>query len=170
MKKTVSIGIPAYNEEGNIGHLINALLKQKGDNFTLKEIIIISDASNDKTAETVKSISDERIIFSENKERIGQALSQNLILEQFTGDILIFLNADVLPVDEYFIQEMTQPFYKDPRIGIVSSREIPLDPQIFLKGSSTMVSCLRRVFSNRKTMLKTCTFAVVQIGHFQVNL
>ena len=30
MKKTISIGIPAYNEEGNIGHLINALLKQKG--------------------------------------------------------------------------------------------------------------------------------------------
>ena len=130
MKKTISIGIPAYNEEGNIGHLINALLKQKGDNFTLKEIIIISDASNDKTAETVKSISDERIIFSENKERIGQALSQNLILEQFTG-YTHFLNADVLPVDEYFIQEMTQPFYKDPRIGIVSSREIPLIRKFF---------------------------------------
>ena len=133
MKKTISIGIPAYNEEANIGHLINSLLNQKGDNFTLKEIIIISDASTDKTAEIIRGMSDKRIIFIENRERIGQALSQNIILEHFTGDILLLINADVLPADEYYIQEMTKLFYRDSRIGIVSSRDTPLKPQVFFE-------------------------------------
>lgn len=49
MKKlSVSVGIPAYNEEQNIASLIFGILKQKVNNITLKEIIVISDGSTDK--------------------------------------------------------------------------------------------------------------------------
>src|SRR3989338_6411400 len=120
-KYSVTVWIPAYNEETNIGHLISSILNQKGDNFVLSEIIVISDASKDRTAEIVKSIPDNRIVFSENKERIGQALNQNKILERFTGDILVILNADVLPGNEYYIQKMVAPFYLSKNLGIVSS-------------------------------------------------
>lgn len=131
--KKISIGIPAYNEEGNIGHLINSILKQKEGNFILKEIIVISDASKDKTAEIVKSIPDNRIIFSENKERIGQALNQNKIIKRFSGDILVLLNADVLPSNEYYIQKMVEPFYSNENLGIASSRIIPMDAETFFE-------------------------------------
>ena len=148
-KKTVSIGIPAYNEEGNIGHLINALLKQKGDNFTLKEIIVVSDASTDKTAEIVKSIPDERIMFSENKERAGKPLNQNKIVEKFTGDILLILDADILPKNEYYIQEMVRPFDSNKNLGIVSSRIIPIKSSTFFgKIISYSVELKNAIFVN----------------------
>lgn len=132
-KKSVSIGIPAYNEEANIGHLINSLLNQKGGNFVLKEIIVISDASKDRTAEIIKSMSDERIVFIENKERIGKPLNQNKIVEKFTGDILLFLDADVLFSDEYYIQKMIMPFYSNENLGIVSSRIVPMEAETFFE-------------------------------------
>jgi len=55
MKKliTVSIGIPAYNEEANIGKLLSSLIKQKEAGFIIKEIIVVSDQSTDKTDEIV---------------------------------------------------------------------------------------------------------------------
>ncbi|HCE86518.1 MAG TPA: hypothetical protein DEP08_01840 [Candidatus Jacksonbacteria bacterium] len=132
-KYSVTVGIPAYNEETNIGHLISSILNQKGDNFVLSEIIVISDASKDRTAEIVKSIPDNRIVFSENKERIGQALNQNKILERFTGDILVILNADVLPGNEYYIQKMVAPFYLSKNLGIVSSRIVPMPAGTFFE-------------------------------------
>ena len=56
MKKlTVTIGIPAYNEEKNIGRLLKSLSNQKGDDFTLNEIVVLSDGSTDMTNEIVHS-------------------------------------------------------------------------------------------------------------------
>ena len=41
----ISVGIPAYNEEQSINHLVKSLLTQIEDGFELKEIIILSDES-----------------------------------------------------------------------------------------------------------------------------
>ena len=48
-KLTVTIGIPAYNEEANVRNLLVSLLAQKETNFKLQEIIVVSDGSTDKT-------------------------------------------------------------------------------------------------------------------------
>ena len=53
-KLTVTIGIPAYNEEKNIGRLLRALLRQKTNGLSIKKIIVISDASTDKTSQIVR--------------------------------------------------------------------------------------------------------------------
>jgi len=55
-KKTLAIGIPAHNEEANIGFLIKALLEQESRLYVLTEIIVASDASTDKTVELVKAL------------------------------------------------------------------------------------------------------------------
>ena len=48
-KQTVTIGIPAYNEEQNIGVLLSKLLAQKQIHYKLKEILIYLDGSIDHT-------------------------------------------------------------------------------------------------------------------------
>ena len=55
----VSIGVLAYNEEQNIEIVINSLLKQKTFSVNIREIIIVSSGSNDKTNEIVEKISDK---------------------------------------------------------------------------------------------------------------
>ncbi|MBU0666785.1 MAG: glycosyltransferase [Nanoarchaeota archaeon] len=47
VKMDVSIGVMAYNEEGNINSLLNALLKQKTKQAFIKEIIVVSSGSTD---------------------------------------------------------------------------------------------------------------------------
>jgi len=98
MKKipTISIGIPAYNEEANIGNLLESILSQKQDSFVLKEMIVISDGSTDRTVQEAKKVSDERVKVIEGIERRGQAYRQNEICSRASADFLVLLNADIL--------------------------------------------------------------------------
>lgn len=124
-KLTVSIGIPAYNEEANIQRLLKSLLSQKETNFTLKEIIVFSDQSTDSTVKKVKAVPDSRIKLLENEQRLGQASGQNKLLDHCSGDLILLMNADVVPTSSTFISEAIKPFYQNPKLGITSPDMIP---------------------------------------------
>src|SRR3990167_5680232 len=96
-KINLSVGIPAYNEEANIANLLKSILSQKKDNFNLLEIIAVSDCSNDDTMKIISKFSDKRLRKFENKMRIGQAATQNKIIDLFKGDILVILESDTIP-------------------------------------------------------------------------
>ena len=70
-KPTVTIGIPAYNEEANIKNLLDSILSQIQNNFIIDEIIVVSDGSSDKTADIVRSLNNSLINLIEDKERLG---------------------------------------------------------------------------------------------------
>jgi len=131
--KNISVGIPAYNEEANIRYLIESLLAQKEADFLLKEIIVISDGSSDKTVSTALSVNDKRVVVVDRKDRKGQAFRQNEILKIFKGDILVLLNADILPKDDLFLVHIIAPFEIQEKIGIVSGRGIPLPAETFFE-------------------------------------
>ncbi len=94
-KATVTIGIPAYNEEINIGLLIKDVLTQEQDGFILEEIIVASDGSTDKTVEVVRQLKDKRILILDNKKREGLAKRENQIIGRITTDVLVLFNADI---------------------------------------------------------------------------
>lgn len=65
------------------------------------ELVIISDACTDiHTIEYLKSLSDKmfpiRIIYS--KEKVGYGKANNIAVDSSQGDILVFINSDVFPV------------------------------------------------------------------------
>lgn len=130
-KTTVSIGIPAYNEEANIQQLLTSLLGQKQDNFVLTEIIVVSDGSTDKTVELSNTLGDPRIKTVDSKERKGQAERQNEVLSLFTGEVLVLLNADVLPKDVDFIETLIAPL-ESPGVGLVSCKHLPINSKTFV--------------------------------------
>jgi len=45
----VTVGVPAYNEERNIGKLLSTLLQQRTYSVRIDEIIVVSSGSTDKT-------------------------------------------------------------------------------------------------------------------------
>ena len=47
--QSITIGIPAYNEEANIKYLLKLLLNQKIKNAAIHEVIVVSDGSTDGT-------------------------------------------------------------------------------------------------------------------------
>lgn len=130
---TVSIGIPAYNEEANIKSLIENLLSQKESGFKLKEIIVASDGSSDQTEEIVQSFTDPRVQLIADGKREGQAARQNQIIERFGGDVLVLLNGDVLPENDEFLRNITNPFHNIANIGVISGKPIPVAPDNFFE-------------------------------------
>lgn len=126
MKKTVSIGIPAYNEGDNIKKLLSSVLMQKQDVFKILEIVVVSDGSTDGTDNKVMDLKNNKIKLIRNKERIGQVMTQNVLVEKLTGDILVVLNADIIIKDRFFIRKLIEPIIKDKNVGIVSPAIIPV--------------------------------------------
>jgi glycosyltransferase involved in cell wall biosynthesis len=92
--KTLSIVIPAYNEERFIGTLlerINAVdLSLLGVG---KEIIVVDDCSSDRTAEIVAGVPDVRLHRMPRNSGKGRAVRAGL--ELATGDYLIIQDADL---------------------------------------------------------------------------
>ncbi len=87
----VSVIMPAYNCEKYIGQAIASVLAQSYTDF---ELLIVDDASSDKTCEVIASFSDNRIRFFKNRERLGAALCRNFAIRNAKGDYIAFLDSD----------------------------------------------------------------------------
>lgn len=133
MKPTLSIGIAAYNEAQNIGALISAFLNQKINSAKLMEIIVVSDASTDKTDEIVRSFSGRNVRLIRIEERSGLSQVQNIIMENSTGDILVVSDADMLPGDNYHIENLIAPILADNKVALTAAKLIAAPPKTFVE-------------------------------------
>ena len=118
----VSIGIIAYNEEKNIKKLIQSLLNQKLKNVKIKEIIVVSSGSTDKTNKIVKDFKKVKLIIQ--KKRLGKASGINQFLKAAKSKILVLSSADIIPKKKT-IEKLCFPL-KNKKIGICGSKPIPI--------------------------------------------
>ncbi len=130
---SVSVGIPAYNEESNIIFLINSILNQKLSGIILNEIIIVCDGCTDKTVSLVKSLKNNKIKLIVNSERQGKVSSMNKMIKIANGDILIVLDADILPADNNFLVNISLPIVADNNIGVVGAETVSVKPTTFFE-------------------------------------
>lgn len=111
-KLTITIGIPAYNEEANIGRLMGDLLSQKCRGFKIVEIIVSSDGSDDGTEKIVRTFRDSRIKLIVNEDRRGIARGLNQIASRAQGNILVAIDADIRILDGNFIEKLIEPIVR----------------------------------------------------------
>ncbi len=146
---SLTIGIPAYNEQENIVQLLNSLLKQKHSKYLLKKIIVVSDCSTDKTDQLVKTIRSPKLLLIRNSYRSGQSASQNIILKRSNTDILILLNADIKITDPEFLNKLITPFVQDKKLGLVVPRNLCLHPKgVFANIINFSVELKNELFEN----------------------
>jgi len=97
-----SVIIPVYNGEKYIKDSINSALNQTYDNL---EIIIVNDASTDRTEEIIFSnFSDligKKIKYFKNPKNMERVYSRNFGAEQAEGEYLFFLDYDDLWEKDY---------------------------------------------------------------------
>lgn len=87
---TLSIVIPLYNKEKDIGATLKSLSAQSFRDF---EIVVIDDGSTDGSLDIVKNFDDSRLrIFSKLNE--GVAPTRNFGVENALSDFVVFLDAD----------------------------------------------------------------------------
>lgn len=110
---TVTIGIPAYNEEANIAYLLEDILRQKEEGFVIEKILIISDGSSDRTVELARAISDPRIEVIDYPDRQGKMIRQNEMLAMTSSDVVVLFDADVALAGDYFLTAIIRPIIED---------------------------------------------------------
>lgn len=118
---TVTIGIPAYNEEKNIANVLTALVDQKEAGFTLEQIIVYSDMSTDKTDAIVESYPDKRIKLIRADQRAGQFMGIKNIIQYSKSDITILIDADVIITDNNFVSHIVRKFRDKDNVGLVGA-------------------------------------------------
>lgn len=106
---TLTIGIPAFNEEENIARLLSALQGQMFDGIKLVEIIVASDGSTDSTVEVVKNLAYKNIRLMPYSKRRGRAVVQNEILKNATSDYLVLIDADTAVIQKDFLMRLVRP-------------------------------------------------------------
>lgn len=107
---TLSIVIPAYNEEKGIAEIVHRVLAVRPDldqaGFPLLELLVVNDGSKDRTAEVTRSIEEQdscvKLVSHPKNRGYGAALKTGFSKAQ--GDLVGFLDADGTYPPEYFPQ------------------------------------------------------------------
>ncbi len=111
-----SVIIPVYNREELVGRAIRSVLAQSYRDF---ELLVVDDASTDRTAAVVQSFDDSRLSYIRLPENGGNAVARNAGVRRARGELITFLDSD----DEFlpgFLAGMEATFSKlDPQIGFV---------------------------------------------------
>src|SRR3989344_5204255 len=95
---TITVGIPAYNEERNIRSVLESVLQQRGSLFRLEKIIVVSDGSDDRTESMVREIAAANPIIElvADHGRKGKITRLNQLCRMNQSDFLVFLDADTV--------------------------------------------------------------------------
>src|SRR3989344_1518978 len=127
-KPTVTIGIPAYNEEKNIGNLLESIIKQQQISYQIESVIAVCDGCTDKTAEVAKkfAIKNKSVRVVERKQRNGKADALNMIYKINKSDFLLTIDADLVFEADREIEKMIRILEKNPKVNAVGTRHIPV--------------------------------------------
>lgn len=133
----VSIGVPVYNEERNIGKLIESILSQNEFNFL--EAIFVLSGCNDRSEAVVKKYmqKDNRLKLVIQKKREGKASAINLFLKKAEGNIAIISSSDVI-LDRNCLHNLLLPF-RESRIGMTGVHPLPV------RNSKNFIYLLNRI-------------------------
>lgn len=103
---TLSVVIPAYNEEGGIAEITQRVLSIKNDlqevGISHMELLVVDDGSRDQTAHIAGGLEGVRLIQLPQNKGYGAALKTGF--SQAQGELIGFLDADGTYPPEFFPQ------------------------------------------------------------------
>jgi glycosyltransferase involved in cell wall biosynthesis len=110
----VSFIVPAYNEELYIGSCLDSIIRHTSGHF--HEIIVVDNASTDRTSEIARSRVGVRVVY---EERRGVNYARQCGLEEATGEVLAYVDADTR-LSSAWMGVAEQEFERDGELACLS--------------------------------------------------
>ena len=113
----ISCIIPAYNEASRIGAVLNVLTSHSD----IDEVIVVDDASSDKTEEVVIGFEKVKLITHIKNEGKSKAIYDGIL--NASGNYLLFIDADLVGLNEKNISDIISPIKNHNADVVISLRK-----------------------------------------------
>lgn len=153
---TISVGLPALNEEATVGKVISTLKKALMEDVPLvDEIVLIDSDSTDDTIAIAESLGVPAYRHPEILPEVGsyrgkgEALWKSLHV--LTGDIIAWIDTDITNIHPRFIYGLLGPLLKQPKIMYVKGfyqRPIKVGDQLQAYGGGRVTELVARPLLN----------------------
>ncbi|MGD2206503.1 MAG: glycosyltransferase [Anaerolineae bacterium] len=122
-----SVGITAYNEEANIGRLLQTLTNQLLHKVEITEIIVVASGCTDRTEDIVREHMDRdpRIQLYVQEKREGKTSAINVFLKHAREQICVLESGDTLPGEDT-IERMVRMFH-NPGVGMTGAHKVAVN-------------------------------------------
>lgn len=142
----VSVFVQTYQHEAFIGECLASILGQQGGHSL--EIIVVDDASKDRTADVVRAVRDPRVRLIAHERNAGVIATANEGYAAASGKYVARIDGD----DRYrpdFLARVIPVFERHPAVGVVYGDIAMVDPQGRLSATE---GCVRALRGGRPTM------------------
>jgi len=121
---TISLALPALNEEETVGKVIGMMKKELIENFPLLDEIVLMDSnSTDRTRAIAEKEGVPVYIHQHLLERLGarrgkgEALWKSLLVTR--GDIVVWIDTDIVNIHPRFVYGIIGPLLLNPQVQFV---------------------------------------------------
>ncbi len=117
----ISITVPVFNEAHQVEALLESLTALEYP-LDRRQILIVSDGSNDGTDELVRAWAHRGVELLRVEGRGGKGAAENEAREHLTGEIIVNTDASIRIRPDALLP-LVRPF-GDPSVGVVSGRDL----------------------------------------------
>jgi len=119
----ISFVVPAYNEESYLPRTLNAILAQTANAPCETEIIVVNNASTDRTREVALGFPGVKVVDEPQK---GLTHARQAGLNASTGDVIANVDADSILTPQWLVK-VHREFSQNPRLAGLSGPFIYYD-------------------------------------------
>jgi len=153
---TISLGLPALNEEKTIGKIIRTMRGKFMEHYPLlDEIVVIDSNSTDRTVEIATGLGVPVVKHPEMLKQYeawvgkGEALWNSLYL--LRGDLIAWIDTDIVNIHPRFVYGILGPLIREPRLKYVKGfyqRPLRVGAKLEARGGGRVTELVARPLLN----------------------
>lgn len=127
---TITIGIPAHNEERNLPYILRSIARQRQERFRIEKIYVMCDGCTDRTAEVARDFIDvlPQLEVIDDGRRLGKVGRTNEMFSVCQSDYYFSIDADLVLTADDTLENIAIDFAQNQDAMLVAGHLEPVKP------------------------------------------